>query len=198
MKLNWIERWFVVSPVRRLLQHFVVQWFKEHGSKSRYDSVLEIGCGGGAGARMISDNFAPDRLFLVDLDTAMVSRAVSNCVDSRCGEAFFCAADAAHIPFQSSSMDTVFGFGFLHHVPVWKNSMTEIARVLKPGGTYFLEEYYPGAYQNWVTRRLLVHPEKDRFNSEDLRNGLAEVGLSLQQTFELSRFGIIGVAIKKL
>ena len=198
MKLNWIERWFVISPVRRLLQHFVVRWFREHASGCRFERVLEIGCGGGAGARMISENFTPERLFLVDLDTAMVGRAAANCADSACGEAFFCVADAAHIPFQNSSMDTIFGFGFLHHVPAWKIGMSEIARVLKPGGIYFLEEYYPGAYQNWVTRRLLVHPEKDRFNSEDLRKGLTEVGLSLQQTFELSRFGIIGVAIKKL
>ncbi len=195
MKLNWVERWFVTSPFRRLLQYFVVQWFHGHSAGVSFERVLEIGCGGGGGARMISDRFAPQRLFLVDLDSKMVRRAANNCDESRCGEAYFCTADAARIPFQNVSMDTIFGFGFLHHVPAWKTSMAEIARVLKPGGTYFFEEYYPGAYQNWVTRRILVHPEKDRFNSVELRDGLAEVGLKLQQTFELSRFGIIGVAI---
>jgi ubiquinone/menaquinone biosynthesis C-methylase UbiE len=198
MKLNWIERWFVISPFRRLLQHFVVQWFREHAGGARFDRVLEIGCGGGTGARMISEQFEPERLFLVDLDVEMVSLAASNCTDTECADAFFCAADAADIPFRNTSMDTIFGFGFLHHVPAWKTSMDEIARVLKPGGTYFFEEYYPGAYRNWITRRLLVHPEKDRFNSLDLKEGFARAGLSLQQTFELRRFGIIGVAKKML
>jgi ubiquinone/menaquinone biosynthesis C-methylase UbiE len=198
MKLNRIERWFVISPFRRLLQYFVVQWFRQHAGGTRFDRVLEIGCGGGAGARMISEQFVPGRLFLVDLDARMVRRAASNCEEASCADAFFCAADAARLPFQNASMDTIFGFGFLHHLPAWKAGMAEIARVLRPGGTYFFEEYYPGAYQNWITRRLLVHPEKDRFNSLDLKEGLAQVGLSLQQTFELRRFGIIGVATKML
>ena len=198
MKLNWAERWFVISPIRRLLQYFVVQWFQGHRGGASFNRVLEIGCGSGAGARMISENFTPEHLYLMDLDSTMVSRAASNCADSNCGEAFFCAADAALIPFQNVSIDTIFGFGFLHHVPAWKTSIAEIARVLKPGGTYFFEEYYPGAYRNWVTRRILVHPEKDRFNSLDLKEAFSEVGLKLQQTFELRRFGIIGVAIKML
>lgn len=198
MKLNWAERWFVISPIRRLLQHFVIQWFRGQRAGASFDRVLEIGCGGGAGARMISENFMPERLYLMDLDSQMVSRAASQCADTACGEAYFCAADAAMIPIKNGSMDTVFGFGFLHHVPSWKTSMTEIARVLKPGGIYFFEEYYPGAYQNWITRRILVHPENDRFNSMDLKEAFSEVGLKLQQTFELKRFGIIGIAVKMM
>jgi ubiquinone/menaquinone biosynthesis C-methylase UbiE len=198
MKLNRVERWFVISPFRRLLQHLVVQWFSEHAEGTRFDRVLEIGCGGGGGARMISERFVPEHLLLMDLDVRMLTRAASNCAEAGCADAFFCAADAADIPFQNASMDTIFGFGFLHHLPAWKTGVKEIARVLKPGGTYFFEEYYPGAYQNWITRKLLVHPEKDRFNSLDLKDGFAQVGLSLQQTFELRRFGIIGVAKKML
>ena len=147
---------------------------------------------------MISERFAPQRLFLMDLDIKMVGRAAANCADSYCGEAYFCTADATHVPFNNISLDTIFGFGFLHHVPSWKTSMAEIARVLKPGGTYFFEEYYPGANQNWITRRILVHPEKDRFNSIELKEAFSQVGLSLQQTFELSRIGIIGKAVKML
>ena len=132
----------------------------------------------------------------LDLDVEMVSLAASNCTDTECADAFFCAADAADIPFRNTSMDTIFGFGFLHHVPAWKTSMDEIARVLKPGGTYFFEEYYPGAYRNWITRRLLVHPEKDRFNSQDLHHAFQEANLTLTHSFELKRMGILGVGVK--
>ena len=198
MKLNRVERWLVMSPLRRLLQSVVVQWFRAHAVGSSFGSVLEIGCGNGVGARMIQVHFKPGRLYLTDLDREMVRRAASG--SAACGHPaiLFCNADAAHLPFKNASMDTVFGFGFLHHVPAWKKSMAEIDRVLKPGGTYFFEEYYPTAYQNWVTRRLLVHPEKDRFHSAELREALAGAGLRLQQTFELKRFGIIGIAAKML
>jgi hypothetical protein len=40
---------------------------------------------------------------------------------------------------------------------------------LKPGGFYFLEEIYPTLYQNFLTRRILVHPHCDRFDGSDLR-----------------------------
>jgi len=198
MKLNQIERWFVISPFRRLMQYFVVQWFRGRASKARFERVLEIGCGAGAGARMIRSNFNPGRLYLMEFDVAMVRRAALDSAVFASEQSLFCAADATYLPIQKAAMDAVFGFGFLHHVPVWKTSLSEVARVLKPGGIYFFEEYYPSAYQNWVTRRLLVHPEKDRFNSVELKDAFAEAGLSLQQTFELKRFGIIGVAIKAL
>jgi len=93
--------------------------------------------------------------------------------------------------------DAVFGFGFLHHVPAWRDGLREVHRVLKPGGVYYMEEYYPSLYQNIITRRLTVHPEHDRFNSNDLRREFANVALDLRTTFELKRFGILGVGVKR-
>ena len=59
-----------------------------------------------------------------------------------------------------------------------------------------MEEFDPTLDQNLITRHLLVHPDRDRFNSLQLREAFADSGLQLQQTFELKRFGILGIGVK--
>ena len=90
----------------------------------------------------------------------------------------------------------MFGFGFLHHVPAWRKGLSEIARVLKSEGKYYIEEFYPSLYQNLITKHLLVHPDSDRFNSSELREAFAETDLALVHTFELKRLGILAIGVK--
>jgi len=74
--------------------------------------------------------------------------------------------------------------------------LTEVTRVLKYGGVYFMEEYYPSLYQNFITKHIVVHPDKNRFNSQELRQAFEDADLSLTHTFELNRMGILGVGVK--
>ena len=193
MKLNRLERWFVKSPMRRAMQALVVRWFRGIQPLAAGADILEIGCGVGFGARLIAEHFAPRRLFLTDLDLCMVALARESVSAEAAARSGFCVADAEALPFQNCSADAVFGFGFLHHVPDWRGGLREIKRVLKPDGVYYFEEYYPSLYQNIVTRYLAAHPEHDRFRSLELRQEFQIVGLELRQTFELKRFGIMGV-----
>jgi SAM-dependent methyltransferase len=105
--------------------------------------------------------------------------------------------DALHLPFEDASLDAVFGFGFLHHVVLWRDALSEVARVLRDGGVYYIEEFYPAAYQNFITRRILVHPGEDRFYRDDLLGELTGAGMPLRDAFELTSFWILGVAVKQ-
>jgi ubiquinone/menaquinone biosynthesis C-methylase UbiE len=197
MKLNRIERCFVNSPIRRVMQALVVRWLRGVRPLSAGADILEIGCGSGFGACMIAEQFAPRRLFLSDIDPRMVARA-RDAVPGDAAACFgFCVADAEALPFRSGAVDAVFGFGFLHHVADWRSGLREIRRVLKPHGVYYFEEYYPSLYQNVVTRRLAAHPPHDRFRSHDLRQEFQTVGLGLRQAIELKRLGILGVGVKE-
>ena len=104
--------------------------------------------------------------------------------------------DVSCLPFRAGSVDAVFGFGVLHHVVDWRAALREIARVLKPGGAYFMEELYPTVYRNFITRHILLHPTADRFSSRDLKEALAQAGLPLRQALELKQLGILGYALK--
>jgi ubiquinone/menaquinone biosynthesis C-methylase UbiE len=196
MKLGKFESWMVNSPWRRIGQNLVMQWFERTVALNAGAAVLEVGCGGGVGAKLISEAYQPHSLYLLDLDLKMINKARQRMNGRHRKHIYFCVGDAIRLPFRSSAMDAVFGFGFLHHVPAWRNGLAEVARVLKRGGVYFMEEYYPSLYQNFITKHILVHPEVDRFNSQDLHQAYQDAGLTLTHSFELKRMGILGVGVK--
>ena len=132
----------------------------------------------------------------MDLDIRMIRKAKMFLSSGTQKNIFYCVGDAACLPFEDTCFDAVFGFGFLHHVPAWREGLAEIARVLKPEGVYFIEEFYPSLYQNFITKRLLAHPEQDRFYSRDLHVAFAGTDLSLVHTFELKRLGILAIGVK--
>jgi len=196
MKLNWAERCVVNNPLRVFQQHLEIKWLRQKMPLKAGATILEVGCGRGAGAKLIFKAFRPSRLHILDLDIKMVqgaktylSRAITNTVNLYVG-------DSIDLPFKSDTLDALFGFGFLHHVPDWRRALSEIARVLKAGGVYYIEELYPSLYQNVITKRILLHPEHDRFVSSDLRTALDEAGLYLEDAFELKKIGILAVATK--
>jgi len=197
MKLGRLERWFVNSPLRHAMQACVIRWFRAVMPLHPEADILEIGCGAGAGARILARHFNPRRLFLTDIDLRMVRLARNRLSLETSPLPRFCVGDAARLPFRSETAHAVFGFGFLHHVPGWREGLAEIHRVLKPAGIYYFEEYYPSLYQNVITRRLATHPEHDRFAGRELKEEFTQVGLDLHYALELKRFGILGVCEKK-
>lgn len=127
----------------------------------------------------------------------MMRRAVRYVPMPERGSILFCAADALRLPLPDSVFDAVFGFGVLHHIPDWQGALAEIARVLKPRGTYFLEELYPSLYQNFITKHILLHPEQNRFDALDLKKALDSAGFSAQASLEVKFAGILAVLEKK-
>ena len=158
--------------------------------------ALEVGCGRGAGARLIRKTFKTAELHITDFDIEMMRKAVHYLSREERQTIYLCAADLLALPYAAESMDAVFGFGVLHHIPDWRAGLREVTRVLRPGGFYFLEELYPTLYQNVLTRHILVHPSRDRFDGNDLRLALKEAGLPLIAQWEVKYVGILAIAKK--
>ena len=196
MKLNWAERWVVNNPLRMAIQKVEIELFKKMGLIKKEASVLEFGCGRGAGARLILKAFRPLSIHAMDLDVKMVDRARTYLSERELKRIRLYVGDVQSLPFNDDSFDLVFSFGILHHVIDWRSSLTEIARVLKKEGFYIFEELYPSLYQNVITKRILLHPEEDRFCSDDLKDGLERAGLPLAKSLESRYLGILGVAQK--
>ena len=197
MKLNWAERWAVNNPSRPIQQRVELRWMRKRRPLAPGSVALEVGCGRGAGAAIIRKEFQPALLLASDLDLQMIHRAGSYLPEGERKKFSFHVADVLRIPARTGSLDAVFGFGVLHHVPDWQSALREIIRVLKPGGVYYLEELYPSLYQNFITKHILLHPPTNRFRSADLKRELEAAGLHLEHFLEYSRIGILGVSIKK-
>ena len=186
----------VNNPLRVFQQKIEIKWLRGMMPLKPGANILEVGCGRGAGANLIFKNFKPSQLHILDLDSKMIQKAGSHLSPASKDAVNMYVGDAVDLPFKTGSLDAVFGFGFLHHVPDWRQGLSEIARVLKLGGVYYIEELYPSLYQNVITKRILLHPEHDRFTSDDLRKALDEAHLRLADAFELRKMGILGVATK--
>jgi len=157
---------------------------------------LEVGCGRGAGARIIHRTFQPRTLYASDLDPQMIRKAERYLPAADRNPIRFLTADVLYLPFGNESFEVVFGFGVLHHVPDWESAIREIGRVLKPGGVYFLEELYPGLYQNFITKHILLHPQENRFHSRDLKTALRRMNWELRHCLEIKTAGVLGIAVK--
>lgn len=197
MKLNWVERLLANNPLRATLQRGEVRLLKKKVQLKKGARVLEVGCGRGAGARLILKSFRPSLLCALDLDIQMVQKARAYLSTNEAKRVSLYVGDVFRLPFKDRALDAVFGFGVLHHVPDWRGAAAEIARVLKIGGIYFVEEFYPSAYRNFITKHLLVHPKEDRFFSHDLRTTLEAINLPVREAIDLKKIGIVAVAVKQ-
>ena len=196
MKLNWAERWVVNNPSRVIQQRLEMRWLRKKSDLKPGAVVLEVGCGRGAGAGLILREFRPAVLQAMDLDVEMIGKA-KNYLSPEVGRRIsFYVGDVQRLPYKDGALDAVFAFGVLHHVPDWQAALGEIARVLKTGGTYFMEEIYPSLYQNFITKHILLHPRKNRFLSQDLKKEMKGAQLHLKSHLEIEKIGILGVLIK--
>jgi ubiquinone/menaquinone biosynthesis C-methylase UbiE len=197
MKLNWVERLLANNPLRAALQRGEIRLLKKKVQLKKGARVLEVGCGRGAGARLILKSFRPSLLCALDLDIQMVQKARAYLSTNEGKRVSLYVGDVFRLPFKDRALDAAFGFGVLHHVTDWRGAVAEIARVLKTGGIYFVEEFYPSAYQNFITKHLFLHPTENRFFSHDLRATLEEASLPVRDAIDLKKIGIVAVAVKQ-
>lgn len=89
-------------------------------------NVLEVGCGWGDFSARVAAELGASVVAL-DLSPRMVELARSRGVDARVG-------DVQELPFADASFDVAAANWMLYHVPDLDRALSELARVLRPGG----------------------------------------------------------------
>lgn len=110
-------------------------WFFDRLLKLPEDAkILELGCGPAYLWRECSSRIpAGWTITLSDLSSGMLDAAWRNLVVT--GRAFkFEEIDAQSVPYESETFDAVIANYMLYHVPDRAKAISEIKRVLKPGG----------------------------------------------------------------
>jgi len=99
-------------------------------------TILDVGCGPGDLAAMLSERIPEARILGLDLSSSMVELARRKATGD--GRLRFEVGDVASLPFESGSIDLVVSTLSLHHWPNAGAGFSEIARVLRPGGMAFV------------------------------------------------------------
>lgn len=98
------------------------------------DRVLDLGCGAGMDAAIAAGLSGPAGT-VVGLDSAVeMVRTGRQGLDPGLERIVLTAGDAAHLPFQDGVFDVVVANGLLNLEPERDGVVSEIARVLRPGG----------------------------------------------------------------
>lgn len=178
MLLNAVEKALMNNPVRAAIQRrFEARELLRMGGRADGMRVLEIGCGRGVGTEIIVRQFGAAEVHAFDLDPEMVRLAQQRVRHLAVPVNVF-VGDATRVPFPDASFDAVFDFGIIHHVPVWREAVREVARVLRPGGKFYVEEVTRKGIEHW-SFRLLEHPRADRFSGEEFVREIEASGIAV-------------------
>lgn len=121
--------------------------------------VLEVGCGTGLILRGLAEEAR--KTVGVDISGGMLSQARARGLDVIQGS-------ATELPFKDASFDAVVSFKVLAHVEDIQTALSEVGRVLRPGGFAALEFYNRHALRYLIKRLKPAHRISEETTDEEV------------------------------
>jgi len=132
--------------------------------------VLDVGCGTGDFLRLLGGLVVPGGATGIDLSRTMISEARRRASEGAPNISFE-VADALDLPFEAGCFDRITATQVLLHIPDWRRALSEMWRVLAPGGIVAFGEIDWGTIAVECTDRELGR-RFTRLACDELRNGL--------------------------
>lgn len=151
---GWIGRLTLWSMNRRHSR--VTEWGLSHLAIRKDDTILDVGCGGGATIERVAGLASQGKIYGVDYSEESVAaarRKNQKLMEQRRAEIL--PASVSKLPFPDDLFDLVTAVETHYYWPDLPADLQEIRRVLKPGGTLALiAEAYKGGKYDPLLRRL--------------------------------------------
>jgi ubiquinone/menaquinone biosynthesis C-methylase UbiE len=132
-----LEYFEEVEKERYRQQYWQLKYFDFGGFRGK--NVLEIGVGHGTDIHQFAKGGAI--CHAIDITDSHINLAKRN-FELRGYKIEIKKSDATHISYPDNYFDCVYSFGVLHHIPEIDQCISEISRVLKPGGVLYIALYH--------------------------------------------------------
>ena len=133
--------------------------------------LLEIGAGIGTDLSQFARNGA--RVTDLDLSAGHMAHAKEN-FELRGLNARFVHHDAERLPFDDNSFDVVYSNGVLHHTPNTRQVVSEIKRVLRPGGKAIVMMYAEDSLHYWLKLVWQIGLDQKRLLRQSMHDIMSE------------------------
>jgi len=112
------------------------------GTRS-FGSVVDLSCGSGFMTRRFIKSSKFTQVVSVDLSPAMLLETARRCDEEQIPRpSLMVRADVARLPFATNSIDFVHAGAAMHCWPRLTESLSEVHRVLKPGGKFYASTFF--------------------------------------------------------
>ena len=173
-------------------------------------AIADLGCGPGFYLRDLSERHQDSRLYGFDASAAMIDHARG--LRYRGAPPILVAQDVEKepLPLAAGSVDMVSMTGVLHVLDDAFAVLSEVQRVLRPGGLFLLDDWVRMPLAQYVQDRLRprgeprdrqragwlrMFPFHNKYTTEDWKWLLAEAGFSLVSTVQIRPQSQIFVAV---
>ena len=188
---GWLGR--LLLQAMNVTHSGLTDWGLSHVVIGKWDSVLDVGCGGGRTVHKLAGIAASGRVHGIDSSEAsvVVSRR-TNRQFIEAGQVKVWHGSVSALPFSDSEFDLVTAVNSHYHWPDLVAGLKEVLRTLKPGGALLiLGGAYKGGRHSARNERF-AQLMNVAFQSRDELGGLfAAAGYSDVQVFEDDRRGWI-------
>jgi ubiquinone/menaquinone biosynthesis C-methylase UbiE len=169
----------------RFAEHTIYQNVNFSSSKK----ILEVGCGVGAQSEILLRRFPDIKLTAIDLSEKQLSAAKVSLASLAFAKDRYelMQMSGEDLKFEAESFDGAFLCFVLEHVPDPRRVLSEVRRVLSPGGvvyitevlnsSFFLDPYSPNVWKYWMAFNDYQYDQKgDPFMGAKLGNLLMQNG----------------------
>jgi ubiquinone/menaquinone biosynthesis C-methylase UbiE len=144
------------------------------------ETVLDLGTGSGYAARALRDTKGAGRVYGLDGSPEMAHNARGYTEDSNSnadGDVGFLIGDFDHLPFADDSIDHAFTMEAFYYANDPHETLRELRRVLRPGGTFFCAVNYYEENVHSHEWQENIEVEMTRWSAEEHREAFRDAGL---------------------
>ncbi len=142
-----ILHYFLFRPGYMLMTEEIARWHCDRGGA--FD-LLDIGCGTGEMASILATGDWPVKYIGLDYSPAMCATATDKARASECLDSvIFVGGDSEHLPLGDESVDFVICANSFHHYPHQQAVVSDVFRILKPGGRFVLVDGFRDNALGW-------------------------------------------------